>query len=360
MNFPKNITVGPHTGGHIQGIAADLENGFLYCSFTTELVKYDFDGRFIGSAKGLTGHLGCIAFGPDGRVWGSLEYKNDAIGKGIAGKTGVTHAQAGFYAAIFDGAKITRPDMDASADGIMTAVHLAEVTDDHLYTAEQNGGGTLCHRFGCSGIDGMTFAPLPGTVPDENGNRKMYLHVAYGVYGDTTRADNDYQVILAYDVTDWAKYEQPLTAELHRSGSDRADGKFFVRTGNTTWGVQNLEYEPQTGRMYMAVYTGKKPIFPNYPMYIADWNAAPRNEYLAGFGDGTKGDTVPLFRAGLYHAQSDIFGWTFPLGSTGMIALGDGKWAFSRNYSNEQGQWSEIRLYRRTGNAPDCFVLAEE
>ena len=84
MNFPKTTESGTWKAGHCQGIAVDCEKGYIYCSFTTMLVKIDFDGNFIGSVTGLCGHLGCIVFSPeDGMVYGSLEYKSDAIGKGI-------------------------------------------------------------------------------------------------------------------------------------------------------------------------------------------------------------------------------------------------------------------------------------
>ena len=53
--------------------------------------------------------------------------------------------------------------MDAEKDGIMTAVYLKEVLND--YTAEG-------HRYGCSGIDGTTFAPMPGEKDD-----KKYHHI---------------------------------------------------------------------------------------------------------------------------------------------------------------------------------------
>ena len=76
-DLPLTIATGEWRGGHIQGIALDRKNGFIYCSFTTELVKLDLSGNVIGSTKGFTGHLGCLAMGADGRIWGSLEYKND-------------------------------------------------------------------------------------------------------------------------------------------------------------------------------------------------------------------------------------------------------------------------------------------
>ena len=69
---------------HIQGIAVDQKGGYIYYSFTTKLVKATLDGKIIGSLDGLVGHLGCIVFNEDdGRVYGSLEYKNDGIGEVI-------------------------------------------------------------------------------------------------------------------------------------------------------------------------------------------------------------------------------------------------------------------------------------
>ena len=354
MAYPKEIATLAPKGGHIQGIALDRENGYLYCSFTTELVKYDLEGNLLGSVTGLTGHLGCLAIGPDGRVYGSLEYKNDSIGQGIRKNVGGEFLGNAFYIAIFDGAKIDRPDMDACADAVMTTVYLAEVAADYEYELDQPGGGKLLHRFGCSGIDGLTFAPLPG---EKDG--KTMLCVAYGVYGDLSRTDNDHQVILAYDTEGWDALARPLDqAHIHISGPAGYAGKYFVCTGNTTWGVQNLEYDPETGRMYMAVYRGKKPIYPNNTMYIADWNAAPVRQRLRGFGDGTEGDVVALVQAGLLHRDSGVFGWEFPHGSTGMICLGGGEWYFSVPQKTEEGHRSDICRYRWTGITPDAWKKA--
>ena len=110
------------------------------------------NGNIIGSVKGLAGHLGCIAYNyEDGKVYGSLEYKHDIIGCGILQRIdNVIDITDGFYVVSFDVGRIDRIDMDAETDGIMEAVHLKEVLDDY------NAAG---HRYGCSGIDGITFAP---------------------------------------------------------------------------------------------------------------------------------------------------------------------------------------------------------
>ena len=50
--LPTVIHTGEWTGGHIQGIAIDKDRKFIYCSFTTELIKLDLAGNVIGSVKG--------------------------------------------------------------------------------------------------------------------------------------------------------------------------------------------------------------------------------------------------------------------------------------------------------------------
>ena len=136
--LPQSIRTPSFPYGHCQGIAVDTERGCVYYSFTTALVKTDLSGNFLGSAVGLLGHLGCIVRNDaDGLIYGSLEYKNDAIGKGILKRAAVSEAvENGFYIAVFDGDKIVRAEMDAEEDGIMTAAFLKPVTDDYLGTAE--------------------------------------------------------------------------------------------------------------------------------------------------------------------------------------------------------------------------------
>jgi hypothetical protein len=46
---------------------------------------------------------------------------------------------------------------------------------------------------------------------------------------------------------------------MHKSGPDAPEAKYFVYTGNTTFGVQNLEYDAYTGDFLAAVYNGRKP-----------------------------------------------------------------------------------------------------
>ncbi len=352
-NLPLTIETGKFSGGHIQGIAIDNERKYIYCSFTTELVKLDMEGNLIGSVKGFTGHLGCLAFNAeDGRIYASLEYKNDMIGKSILSHLGVGEVQNAFYVAIFDGEKITERDMDAEKGDIMKTVWLREATEDYLAEWEENGA-TVKHRHGCSGIDGITFAP---SFEGEG----MRMLVAYGVYGEPSRADNDYQVLLSYDPKTLKEYEAVLTAKnIHTSGPDHAENKYFVFTGNTNFGVQNLEYDVNTGDIFMAVYRGAKEQYPNRTLYRIDGKAAPKMETLVGCG-GEQGKVLSLKKEGLFHEASGVYCYEFRYGSTGMISLGDGLFYFSENRENYKIREFEstIRLYRYTGDTPAPFTPA--
>jgi len=341
-NLPREIFSGNWKYGHCQGIALDTKHEYVYYSFTTALVKTDLQGNLIGSCIGLLGHLGCIDFNDqDGRVYGSLEYKNDAIGRGILKNLGSDwQIRDGFYIVMFDVDKITRPDMDACADGVMTSVYLKEVLDDFSATVEHNGK-MVPHRHGCSGIDGTTFGPMPGASKDS----KPYLFVSYGIYSDLERTDNDHQVILCYDTSDWAQYERPLSQDdMHTSGPAAPLHKFFVYTGNTNWGVQNLEYDAYTGNYLMAVYTGKKPDFPNNPMYIIDGSKAP-------VVDAQGRETLSLLQEGLPHA-SGVYSWPFPHGSTGLYSFGDGLYYVSIHTRVDNLHNTTLHLHKWNGVDP--------
>ena len=355
--LPRQIYSGEQGPFHVQGIAVDLDRGYMYFSFTTTLLKTDMQGNLLGSVEGMTGHLGCMTLNPDdGRLYASIEYKHDAIGKGILNKLeGVRNdEQTGFYVAVFDVDRIDRIGMNAEKDDVMKTVYIKEAVDDYFATAE-NGGRTVEHRFGCSGIDGVTFAPRFGAK--EGGD---YLYVAYGVYGDTLRTDNDYQVLLAYDTKGWKRFEQPLSqGSLHKSGPAAPDHKYFVRTGNTSWGIQNLAYDPASGNCYAAVYKGKKSQYPNYSLFVIDGGKPARRELLQGFDTPTEGEVLSLVPAG--KSAGGIYGWDFKWGTTGLCPLGGGYFYISQNARSKETkqQSSTVRLYRWTGDADAPFRPVE-
>ena len=168
--FPRRVSSGYYPEGHVQGIAIDEAGGYIYFSFTTILLKTDLAGNPVGSVCNIVGHLGCITFDPDRRrVYGSLELKHDAIGRGIVSRTGRELAEEdAFYCVSFDCDAITTMNMDAEVtDGegrsVMTALYLPDVVRDYSETDEVSG---KLHRYGCSGIDGTAYGPVFGESPD--------------------------------------------------------------------------------------------------------------------------------------------------------------------------------------------------
>lgn len=338
-SIPSSIYTGGFGKHHIQGIAADTENGFLYCSFTTSLLKLDLLGNKVGSVDGIIGHLGCLAFGENSQIFGSLEYKNDAIGKGILKGLQKDSTEEGFYVVRFFGDKIDRMHMDAEKDLVMEAAFLPEVLGDFTYMDEN-----ITHKYGCSGIDGISIGPDFGDFSDQK-----YVCVCYGIYGDTSRSDNDRQVILQYSFDELEKAFRSIDQSSLSRIPARHRQKYFVYTGNTTYGVQNLEYDPATGLWFMAVYPGKKENFPNYKMYVIDGSVPP-------FEDENGDMTLTLLDDGIYHEESGVYGYVFPYGSTGMQALGGGYFLFSKEKKNSAGLCaSDVELYRFVGQSSKLF-----
>ncbi|MBO9623420.1 MAG: hypothetical protein J7500_11985 [Sphingomonas sp.] len=352
--LPLTQNGGTWDSGHVQGIAVDLKGGYIYYSFTNLLAKYDFGGKLVGTLVGWTGHLGDLDFNAaDGKVYGSLEYKKDRA----------------FYIAVIDVRRLDRVGMEAGKTDIFRTVYLAEVARD--YAADVNGDGRFDgddgkfsgdaalspdHRYGCSGIDGVAFGPAFGST-----GGKRYLTVAYGIYGNVARGDNDHQVLLQYDVADWARHARALIeAAPHHQGPAAVHGKYFVGTGNTTYGVQNLAYDEAQRRWFMGVYRGKKPGFPNYGLYAVDARTRPVLGRLTGVpGSGGKGWERGLVLAladdGLIDPATGIRGWN-QKADVGLQPIGGGLHYVAANSGGKGHQTADLTLMRWTGDAQTPFV----
>ena len=357
-NLPKKLYSGSWKAGHVQGIAVDSKHEFVYISFTTMLVKMDMKGNVVGTVTGLLGHLGCLEFNElDGRLYGSLEYKNDSIGKGIMKQEGSNkQLETGFYVAIFDVDKITRANMSAERDGVMTTVLLKTVVKDYNAKVKSKSGEILEHRHGCSGFDGITFGP------SFDGSGKWLLTIAYGIYGDTKRTDNDYQILLQYDTKNWAKYESPLSQDkMHKRGPSKPDGKYYVYTGNTSWGVQNLEYCKEKNQWLLACYPGKKKTYSNYSFFCINGNRAPIVRPLYGVGYVDVGPVVWLSDGGKSDRKDiEVRGWHNKLGGEfGMHSLGNGYFYITTAGKSAEGRTATLHLARFVCERYNVFEYVE-
>lgn len=353
-NLPKRIYVeNNEKSSHVQGVAVDIKRGYAYFSFTTKLIKTDLQGRVVGSVTGLTCHLGCIDLDTEtGKLYASIEYKDDEIGRGILNQMGRTlgKRENTFYIGIFDTEKITHTGISAETGGVMKTVYLPEVV--RMYEDSVLCKGRLVpHQYGCSGIDGIALGPQFGKTKG-----KQFLQVDVAIYGDTTRNDNDYQLLLQFDPVKIEKFALPLDqAHPHHSGPQHAAQRFFVYTGNTSYGIQNLEYDPASHNWFAAVYPGHKRQFHNFQLFAIDGTRKPVKQILKS-GRPEKARVLSLAPIGCQGYQEGIYGWDFNLGSTGIAALGDGLFYISRNGTTRQGhQFCDLRLYRWTGNAEMPF-----
>lgn len=355
-DLPLTQDGGTWASGHVQGVAVDVRGGYIYYSFTNLLVKYDFSGRLVGTLVGWTGHLGDLDFNPaDGKVYGSLEYKEDRA----------------FYIAVIDVKRLDRVGVEAGRTDMFRTVYLPEVTRD--YAADVNGDGRFDgddgtfksnpeaspdHRYGCSGIDGVSFGPRFGQT-----RGRRYLTVAYGIYGNTARTDNDHQVLLQYDVADWARYARPLVETApHHHGPETIDGKYFVRTGNTRYGVQTLAYDDTLHRWFMGVYQGGKPAYPNFLLFAVDAGKPPGLGDLvgvpAGKGSGwEQGWLLALADDGLRDPRTGVRGWN-QKADVGFQPVGNGLYYAAVNSGAKGRQSARLTLLQWTGEAGKPFVAA--
>ena len=292
--------------------------------------------------RNLAGHLGCITYNADdGKVYGSLELKHDVIGQGIINRTGWNPTdEDSFYLAAFDCDKINRADMNAESDSVMSTVYLRDVVNDYNSTEES---GLYKHRYGCSGIDGTGYGPVFGHGKDS----PKKLMVAYGIYGEENRVGNDYQVILQYGADTVQRYGRPLIQSApHHSGPEKAEERYFFRTGNTVFGIQNLEYDAYTEDWIVAVYRGHKECFDNFPMFFIDGRKAPEYTMLDG-RNGEEGQVLSCADIGI-KGKNGIYGSGFGYGQTGVFSVGDGTYYFSHPGENkdEKKFCSEVVKYR--------------
>ena len=316
---------------HVQGIAYDQDAGRMYLSFTTSFVATDMEGNVLGSVEHIQGHLGAMVFDRSRRtVFASLECKDDVIGQGLSD---FAKGRSMFYIAIIDVDKVTSIGMDSEDNEAFKIVCVREATKDYNLPD---------HFYGCAGIDGVAIAPKLGKKKG-----KDYLYVAYGIYGDVNRNDNDSQILLRYDIRDLEKYAGKVSfGEFYSEGPSKPLDKYFVYTGNTNWGVQNMAYDPSSGKMFLFVYKGAKEKFTNYDVFTFNVAVRPVRRGIPGVTYDTSRHTV------IGSWEDPVSGLFFKYGSTGVSPLGDGRFYFSENGKNEETgkQYCRARLYRWTGS----------
>ncbi len=333
------------TGGswdikHCQGMAIDKQNGYAYYSYTNTFVKCDLEGNAVGTLTGFEGHLGDVAYNEkDGKVYASL----NPVGK------------KALYVAIIDVANLNKKGLDCEKSGLVRTVHLPEVWKD--FSAKvKNGGKTYSRRYGVSGTDALCFGP------SFSSGKGHYLTISCGTTPQTERTDNDYQVLVQYDVSSWwDEYGKPLDeSKVHHSGPAKHQGKYFVYTGNTNYGVQTMTYFPELNLWLLNVYTTlKEDKFPDYNLFIVDGDIKPEKKALIGQDKEDIQKVLTLYQDGLRHENTGIYGWFASNGAKGIEYIEKGLFYIIHPYKTWYGKQTGVAyLYVWDGNAPDPFAIA--
>jgi hypothetical protein len=157
------------------------------------------------------------------------------------------------------------------------------------------------------------------------------------------------------------KFGKPLNQESpHHSGPESFEKRYFLYTGNTTYGIQNIEYDAASRNWFIAVYPGKKESFTNFRMFICDGAVVPIKTELAG-RNGEIGLTLTLKNIGIKSDKNDIYGSHFLLGETGIASIGDGYFYISKPYErrDDSGHYfgSLVSLYEFDKTDPMLFKL---
>lgn len=353
-NLSKNVQVGvygvtaaAHTvsydtgaisaGGHVQGVDADRYGDYFYYSFMDRLVKQDNEGRIVGSVTGFDGHLGDVAYNKqDGKVYSTL----------------TSDTEKKCYIAVFNPDAITRMNMTpaevctfvyvGAPVAALAATNGYELTDEWLATGGKYGV--------TNSIDSCTFGPKFGA---DDG--KYYLTLGLGAAAKATkitvngaqkgavdRTDNDYLVIVQFDVSDWGDFASSILAEA--GGPESFDGMYFHYYGYHDYGIQNICYDAYQDIYFMAAYDGSKGAATTpYSFYALDAKAVEEKTLV---GNGEETGAVISSKYGLSAGNYDK-GYAY-FCSVGFVSMHDGSYYMCdvsyTNY-NEQKHGAKLDLY---------------
>ena len=336
-------TGGVGTISHVQGVATNLFGDVFYYSFTDRLVVQKSDGEIIGSVVGIQGHMGDLAFNPeDGRVYVSYSYSSSTSG---LGEGTALRKQKNAYVLIFDVEKIDR--MNMSPDGIVTCVYVGEKIRELADTPGYDYGTkyddlTIGGKYGVvNSIGNLAIGPAFG----EN-NAKTYvtcvlsqpanaLSSASGVYA-YDREDNDYFVIVQFDVSNWGSYEVPYSEIENAGGPKDFDRMYFYYAGQHDYGVQVMTYDAYQHMYVLTTYSLINSTlegatqFPNYSVYYLDAGQVKTGKLI---GNGEESGNIVTEKFGKKDEATGIKGWLVWY-DVGFISLGDGFYYRAENYTD--------------------------
>ena len=192
---------------HMQGFSSG--GGHMYFSFTDSLVKTTLSGTVRAQVQIRGGHLGDIDW-HDGDIYASF------LAEPLPGR--VWDDWNGFALYIFDGDDL----------------HLKRKVNMDICDSYKSIAGKPAATRGFNAIDGAAFGREPGT-----GRERLFIACA---------------------LRDGEKYADQIILQCTPDGE--YEKEYHIHTGNTVFGIQNLDYDAETGDFWFSTYNRNSPYQP--------------------------------------------------------------------------------------------------
>ena len=311
---------------HVQGLAFDPRSQCVFLSTTTAIVKMSLDGSVLGSVVGFHGHIGAVTLDTlHRRLYASLEDLDDALCTNMAryaNRQPVSREQIVMSIVEVDIDKVNAKNMPFREVAVLHPLH--EPLSD--YRTEVNMDGKSYEgRFSCKGIDALAIGPAIGNASDE----ARYLYVACISDNDTLRADSEYNRLLCYRLDDFSH-------SVHQ---------YFIRTGLTSYGIQNMEWDSFRQCLHLFVYPGQKSSNPNYSQFSID---VTQPSYYAPL-QGVSYFTEPVEQLKVASASH------FAAGAQGICQFDESRFLTAEYKKIDNHRYTTIKLFPKRKNVKKAF-----
>lgn len=254
-----------HQNLHMQGFTTD--DKYVYWSFTDTVVKTTHESTVKRCVPVFGGHLGDIDY-HDGKLYASY------MGNCLPGHAWNDWTSFKIY--VFD------------AETLET-VNIINLDICDYYKSLK---GTDADTRGFQGIDGVAIGKIPGT--------------------------EEWRMFVACALDTGEKYENNIIMRFTLDGVYETE--YPIKTGNTVFGIQNLDYDKTTGEFWFSTYGGSEKYQPRETLYKTDVNLTKAEEkfcYSSPYGFECRGDGKYLCsmhwgknrntNGGAYECENDMF-----------------------------------------------------
>lgn len=207
----------------MQGFTSDGKH--MYWSFTDTVVKTTLKGTVRRCVPVSGGHLGDIDYF-EGKLYASF------MGDALPGHP--WNDWTSFKICVFD------------AD----TLELEKMINLDICDYYKSLKGTDADTRGFQGVDGVAFGKIPGT--------------------------EEWRMFVACALDTGEKYENNILLRFTLDGVYETE--YPIKTGNTVFGIQNLDYDATTGEFWFSTYGGGEPFMPKETLYKTDVNITKAEE----------------------------------------------------------------------------------